>query len=287
MARLSDLRDHIEHIEDLRSVVGAIRSISAVRVEQARGAINAIREHTAVVEHAISESLPLLVPGELPSWSSTETGTRHIIVFCSEHGFSGKFNNRMLDHAEREARSGPPARLGIVGTRGVRLAASRDLDVAWTTPMATHTTSVPDTAREIESVAFGRFDPEEAARIDVLFARSAHAGSFRTEIETLFPFDLERFRAEKSNGPPVHYLDERALLGELITEFVLAEFARITMESFLAENASRMQAMEAAKDNIDSELESLQQREREQRNDEITEELFDIVGGYEALRHNE
>ncbi|MFB6374215.1 MAG: F0F1 ATP synthase subunit gamma, partial [Bradymonadaceae bacterium] len=286
MPRLSEIQDRIQQVEDLRGVVGAMRSISAMRVQQVREAVEGIREYIRVVEEGISDALALIGVEDLtPEALFPEGGERHTIVYCSEHGFSGKFNNRMLDRAQQQAERVPETRIGLVGTRGIRLAEARDLDIAWTSSMASHTETVPEIAHDIEREAFGRFDPETVDRLDVLYAvRRGRGGQFDVEHETLFPPELDRFDKEVPETGPVHYLEARPLFAELITEFVLTELIRVTMESFLAENTSRLRAMQAARDNIDDELDDLTNRERQQRKKEITSELLDVVSGYEALR---
>ena len=54
-------------------------------------------------------------------------------------------------------------------------------------------------------------------------------------------------------------------------------------ESLSAENASRIASMQNAERNIEEQLEELKARFRHQRQQSITEELLDIVSGFEAL----
>jgi F0F1-type ATP synthase gamma subunit len=60
--------------------------------------------------------------------------------------------------------------------------------------------------------------------------------------------------------------------------------ARASAESLTSENASRLASMQGAERNIEERLEQLTQRYHRGRQMAITEELLDIVTGFEALR---
>ncbi len=85
--------------------------------------------------------------------------------------------------------------------------------------------------------------------------------------------------------PPLHHLAAQPLLEALAGEFVLAELTRMAMESLAAENAARLYAMSAARDNVERKLAQLHQDEHRARQEEVTTELLDVVTGAEALRH--
>ena len=80
------------------------------------------------------------------------------------------------------------------------------------------------------------------------------------------------------------YLDADDLFDKVVEEFVFTRLMHAAMESFASENAARLTAMEAAHDNIESKLEGLTQQARQQRQEEITTELLDVVIGATAAR---
>ena len=67
-------------------------------------------------------------------------------------------------------------------------------------------------------------------------------------------------------------------------EYAFISLERAMTESLAGENGMRLQSMEAAKGNIDDTLADLQQQERIQRQNDITEELLDVISGAEALK---
>jgi F-type H+-transporting ATPase subunit gamma len=101
--------------------------------------------------------------------------------------------------------------------------------------------------------------------------------------ERLLPFEP----VEEREGPTAGYLyepSETAILDELLDKHVRIQVYRILLESNASEHAARMTAMDAATNNADDMIESLTLRYHKARQEAITEELIDIVGGAEALR---
>ena len=73
----------------------------------------------------------------------------------------------------------------------------------------------------------------------------------------------------------------------MIRQYLFVSLYRAFAESLASENASRLRAMQAAEENITERLEELNAQFRSERQSAITEELFDIVAGFEALTHTE
>ncbi len=72
--------------------------------------------------------------------------------------------------------------------------------------------------------------------------------------------------------------------GRLIEEWLFIELYRALAESLASKNGARLRAMDEAIHNIDETIEALTLQHRLSRQEEITSELLDVVGGVEALR---
>ena len=86
-----------------------------------------------------------------------------------------------------------------------------------------------------------------------------------------------------TNRLPVHTIAWGELFAAFIREHLYIALFRAAAESLASENASRLASMQAAERNIDERLETLGVRYRHTRQESITEELLDIIAGFEAL----
>lgn len=278
MEQLPRLQARIANLHELRDLIRALRALAASHVQEAQGALDGIRRYVEAVEDAIAEGAGLL-PKAAAAGLSDETGTASVgsvlIVACSEHGFVGGFNERLLDHALTVRQAGQ--RLVIVGRRGSQLAAERGLAAETGFPMATHAGGVLGIARQ---VAAGL---ATAASAQVVFGSYRRGGNYEPEARSILPLDPTLLARSDSRSPPLHHLAPAVLLQQLASEYLFAEITRALMESLASENGARLRVMESADHNIADKLEELQRSEHSLRQDAITEELLDVVIGSEAI----
>jgi F-type H+-transporting ATPase subunit gamma len=276
MQRLSDLQARLHGLGELADVVGALRSVSAARVQQTHGVLDAIREYTAIVQDALGEAARgLLLP---PHGSDAQGDHGFVVAFGSEHGFVGALNERVLEHAVRECQ--PSDDLLVVGSRAGLAADERRHRVSWRCAMASQVGAIDGVAlRVAEQLA----THPDLGRVVLVYTRRS-GGTSRIVTETLLPFDLRSFVPRSMNGPTaLSNLPRRTLLDGLVQELLFAQLAHAATESFASENTARLAAMESAADNVAGKIDEIGKVERELRQEEITTELMDVVTGAEAI----
>lgn len=265
------LAERIGSVQQLSSVVGAMRGIAAARAQQSRRQLVGIRAYAEIVADAISQALGLLAPGD--SVPVADTGLpRACLMFCTEQGFAGAFNDRICDAAAAMLDAG--ALPFVVGGRGARLLRARGREPQWSAPMIAQAGSAAALANRIGSALI---DALAAGRIGGATIVHAVPDGTRMHLsqESLLPLDTERF--PRSSIQPLSYLPAPLLFRELANEYLFAQLAAAVLESHAAENNARMQAMAAAQDNIAHRLEGLHLDQQIQRQDAITDELIELA----------
>lgn len=276
MTRLSTVQAHIAAMNDLLGIVGAMRSLAGMRLQEAQKALPGIRRYARSVVDAIGAAL-LLAPepeaGAIPTQSR-----RALVIYMAEHGFAGGFSERLVEAAK--ARLQPKDALFIVGSRGAVSAVEHGWKTTWTRPMATHLAATPEMARSLVAELYRRIARGEVSQVEVLFTR--HPASI--ERVRLLPLDFASLKTTPPRQPPLCNLDPGALLEKLVEEYVSALLTEAAVESIASENAARFAAMESARENVSRKLDSLRQEARQARQTEITNELLELTTGAEALR---
>lgn len=280
MEGLARLKGRIGNIEALLEIIGAMRSLAAIRVQEGQESLEGVRRYTETVSATIAQAVEIF-GADVTEWRTDLPGSRSTIVFCSEHGLVGGFNERLIEYAA--GRDGG-AQLCVVGARGALYAEEHGLAPAWTVPMATRAAGALETARRAAAELYRRIGEGSCAGADVVFAKYASGGQWSIVKETVFPPDLSVF-ADRTPGPlPLHNLEAEILLEKLVAEFVLSHLVRAALESFASENGARLRVMESAHDNVRGKLDDLRQQERRLRQEETTTELLDVVTGSEAIQ---
>ena len=283
MTQLAEIQGHIASMDELADILGAMRSLAGMRVQEAQRALPGIRRYAESMAAAVGASL-LLMP-HLMTQTYGDRGRRALILCSAEHGFVGGFNERLIEAAEAILR--PWDLLFLLGSRGAALASERRRKVTWTRPMATRLSGAPDMINYLARELYGRIVRGEISRVEVMFARYRQGAASTIERRLLLPLDTKPLATTTPRQAPLHNLEPRPLIEKLMAEYVFALLTEAAVESIASENAARFAAMDSAHDNATKKLSELRQTARQTRQTEITSELLDLITGAEAIRAQE
>jgi F-type H+-transporting ATPase subunit gamma len=279
MPRLAELEARVASMDALLGIVGAMRSLAGVRVQEAQRLLPGIRSYAQSMATAIGSTLAFI---DEEAAITTRTGKkgRLIILLTAEHGFTGGFNERLLETVLPILSSADA--LLVLGNRGAAILKERGQRPVWTQAMATQSKGVLDATHRLSGEIYRHLAAAEKGRVEVIFSRYDRLGSWRVERKSLLPLDLSGLRAAPPRQPPLHHLPPSALIERLTGEYVFAQLMEAVMESLASENSARFASMESAHDNITKKLDHLRQETNQQRQEEITMEILDLLIGAEA-----
>lgn len=278
MSRFVELQHRVASMGELQEIMGAMRSLAAVRVQEAQQALSGIRKYAEIVARAIGRALLLQPPS---TDGGATSGERALVLCASEHGFVGGFNERLIEAVA--AVLAPGDRLFVLGTRGAALLAERGREPSWQRPIATRVSGTPDTVNHLTTELLGQIARGDISTVELMFTRYRQGGTSGIERRRLFPFEPSALPAMPGQLAPLHNLASNELLEQLVSEYVFALLTEAMAESIASENAARFVAMESAHDNVSRRLIQLGQSVREARQEEITSELLDLLTGSSAL----
>lgn len=288
MPSLQHLRRQLDTATDLSSVVTTMKTLAAVSIHQYERAVEALVDYNRTIEWGFRI---VLRNAAIRVETGSATGRTGAIIFGSDQGMCGQFNEEITSVAgqQREDGYGPPYEaLLAVGVR----AESQLLDDGW---HVHQTYNVPTSVSEITSLVQELLLQVERLRSEASLDRllvfhnsRTSASSFEPNVLKLLPLDshlVEQWRAHPwpTRALPAFRADRRGLLSQLIRQYLFVSLFRACAESLASENASRIAAMQAAEKNIDEKLEELQGEFNQRRQMGITQELLDVVTGFEAL----
>ena len=288
METLEALDRRITNTGELRDIVRTMKSLSAVSIRQYEEAVRSLRAY----RRTIDRGLQVVLRAQRPEAAAPAAeGATLAIVFGSDHGLCGRFNQQIARFA-RERLAAPeterPHRFVVAGLRAaVRLEAAAK-EVTRTIPLAGTAEGLDETARtlllEVDAVRGGA----GVARVVVFYNRRSPGETARPQAVQLLPLEPRwlahlRDRPWDSRRLPICAMEARALLRALVRQHLFISLLRAAAESAASEHATRLAAMQAAERNIDEHLEAMRGTFRQRRQALVTEELLDVVAGFEAL----
>ena len=277
--RLSDITARIQGVRQLGAVVGAMRGIAAARAQQARNQLTAVDSYSKTIALAMGRALDFSSPAVAAAagWPMRPA----LVVFCAEQGFAGAFSERVLDLVGADLGR---CELFLVGTRGLTAIAQRGIAAGWTGALPSHSAGVPRLADRIVEALFARLASGAMDALDVVFSRWRPGEGVDIVRQRLFPYDLTAFPSVIGAKPPLLNLAPDVLVRALAADYMYAQLCRAGLHAFAAENQARMEAMAAARKQVERELAQLQARQRLVRQEEITAEVIELAAGESASR---
>lgn len=277
---------------DLQSVVRTMKALAASSIGQYEKSVDALGDYYRSVELGLGLCFRQdSRPTNPSSAQKSDTASINAIVFGSDQGLVGQFNDIIADHAIAclGSFSGKITKVWAVGERvHARLVdANFPLAGPFEVPHSVQTIAplVGQILMESESAPDGENKDTE---LYLFYNRPKSGAVYEPISQRLLPLDAS-WRAERAALPwpgktlPERIGDHDTVLRALIREYLFISLFRACSESLASENASRLAAMERADKNIQELLDTLQSDFNRLRQSSIDEELFDVISGFEAL----
>jgi F-type H+-transporting ATPase subunit gamma len=281
------LRRRIRSIQSTRKTTRAMELIASSRIPRAQARIAAARPYTQRLEQLAADLAA--APGEAdhPLLSEPDPSSpTALIVIAGDRGLSGPYNSNVLRAGEGAFRDLNQAQAQVqllaVGRRAQGYFRFRGQEVTrlWT-GVADRPTYAD--ARSIAEPVIAGLADGSLKRVEVVSTRYASMASQSVERRLLVPLGTDLAEA----GRPFDYElepERDEMLEVLAPQLLEARILMALLEASASEYVSRQRAMKAATDNADELVTSLRRVMNRARQDAITTEIMDIVGGAEALR---
>ena len=287
----ASLRRKIASAGDLQSVVRTMKALAASTIGQYERSVLALAEYYRSVEMGLSLCLRESGPEALSVARTGEADTRTInaVVFGSDQGLVGQFNEVVADYALKSLADLPgKPQVWAVGERiHARLAdAATPLMGLFAVPISVKAIAplIGQMLVEIEA----RGGQGDGTELRLFYNRPTSDTAYAPFSQRLLPLD-DNWRRKLVECPwPTKSLPELiggsiASLRALVREFLFVSLFQACAQSLASENASRLAAMQRADKNIDEMLEELRGKFHRLRQSGIDEELFDVIAGFEEL----
>jgi F-type H+-transporting ATPase subunit gamma len=287
----ASLRRKITSAGDLQSVVRTMKVLAASSIGQYEKSVRALGDYYRTVELGLGacfrESRPAALMAQRKG--KTDAGKMGAVVFGSDQGLVGQFNDVVADYAIKTlaALPGKP-QVWAVGERVHARLADAGLPLMGLFAVPSSVQAITPLVGQIQIESEAHRAKGDYERVYVFHNRPQAASLYEPVSQRLLPLDAQWEQGLAKVGWPTKNLPQVMRAGDstlraLIREYLFISLFRACAESLAGENASRLAAMERADKNIDELLENLHGSFHRLRQSGIDEELFDVISGFEAL----
>ncbi len=289
------LRRRIKSVQSTKKITKAMELIAASRILKAQQRVNAARPYSEQITEVI-RNLAAAGAGRGSALLEQREDIRTVafLVVGGDRGLSGAYNSTVIRTAEREMErlraEGKETRLVTVGKKPTGYFGFRGYEIDASYQGFSDEPSYEDARRIAEDVV-GRFEAGEYDAVEIVYTQFISAGTQRVLLRRFVPLETDILdAAEQSGGPTADYEFEPGpgeILERLLPRYAEARLYAALLEGAASFFAAQQRAMKSATDNAEELITKLSRVMNRARQDAITTEIMEIVGGAEALRQGQ
>jgi F-type H+-transporting ATPase subunit gamma len=288
------LKRRIKSVNSTKKITRAMELIAASRIVRAQQAVAAARPYSEAVTEVIRHlaagggelSHPILTgPTEL-------SGRRGLVVISSDRGLAGAYNTNVIRAGERTLRGAGATAVGgnyslfVVGRKAESYFGFRNYQVSQAFFGMTDRPTYSD-AKEVATAVMAAYEGGGLDRIDLAYTQFLSVGTQRPVVRQLLPVEVGAITETTDHAPEAAYEfepDPTEILDQLLPRYVESRLYAAMLDAAASEHAARQRAMKSATDNARDLAISLTRVMNRARQEAITTEIMEIVGGAEAMR---
>lgn len=292
MSTLRELKTRIGSVSSSEKITGAMKMISSAKVHKYEQALKRLlpfkTQIKSIMGHLLNTdseySSPLLE-------QRAEVKKIGVIIYGSDDGLCGAYNINIFKHliitlADLRNKYGEQVHfvlfpVGKKMARPVAKIAADDVEVI--VPEGVDSKMEGKTVNDFTLGMQKRFTDGELDEIHVVYMNFISMSRQRVKSETLFPVSAAALNesADMTGANKLYIFepDPNRIFNEVLPMFVLSTMQEITIENRASEQAARIMAMQSANDNAKKLLDELRLEFNKLRQQSITTELLDILGG--------
>ena len=293
MASAREMRLRIKSVKNISQVTRALEAVSAAKVRKAIQALNATRSYAAKAWQVLTHITNQPGTANLHPLLNTRTNPQQalVIVMTADRGLAGAYNTNIIRFVLQHFEKYPvPVRYITVGRKG------RDLLLRMQKPLLADFSNLAAAPKFTNVSPIGRlivddFIKGEVDEVFLVYTDFVSMARQVTHLKKLLPLDISGEHLVTDFGEHHTALaaayefepDQKEILDEMIPRFTALQIYQAILEAQTSEHAARMVAMRNATDNAKELVTALQLEYNKVRQQAITSDILDIVGGAEAL----
>ena len=291
MASLKEIRARIASVSSTQKLTSAMKMVSAAKLHRSEEATLKFVPYKNKLSDMLSQYLSSVDIEKVNITLAEQREVKRVAIICisSCTGLCGTFNsniNKLLEKTLKEYSYLPEQDI-LIYPIGKKISdyVKKTNRIAQCSVDELSAKPTYDDAINFISPLVEKFQNKEIDKIVLLYNHHKNAAVQIPTVETYLP--LETIET-KSNNKSYLYITEPDMdtfINTLVPMVVRMKFYAAVIDSNTAEHGARTTAMQTASDNANKMLETITQQYNRARQEVITNELLDIVGGAEALRN--
>ncbi|XOD68368.1 MAG: ATP synthase F1 subunit gamma [Flavobacteriales bacterium AspAUS03] len=284
MLSLKEIKDRIHSVASITQITGAMKMVSAAKLKKAQEAVIRVRLYAKKIKKLLGALCTVVREDTLQRYTVAPLrGKILYIVVTSNRGLCGAFNSSIVREVTRivKGRHAEEIQLLTIGKKGKDLLSRKyTLYADWSDlfDMLSFERISEVTDGLIRECLEGTF-----TEVELVYNRFKNALSQEVIIEKIFPIIVPEVETSEHASDYIFEPSKEVFFHQLLLKALKVQFFRAILESYASEHGARMTAMYKATENASDLKADLILTYNKARQEFITKEILEIVGGVEAL----
>lgn len=283
MASIRDLRRRIKSIKNTQQITKAMKAVSAAKMRRAQDDVVAARPYAKRLIDVLGRVGAASKGVKHPLLEVREPKKVAFVVITADRGLCGAFNSNVLRRASRELEGFRDPLLICIGRKSLDYFRRRRYNVVQNY-VGLGEEIHPSQAKEIAEYIIRQYSEGEFDAVYVVYSEFINVLTQSPVTVKLLP--AEPPEAKEEHTLEIEYIYEPSaeeVLSALLPKYVINTVFQGLLESKAGEHSSRMTAMDNATKNAAEMIDKFTLTMNRIRQDAITREITEIVGGAAAL----
>ena len=287
MPNLKDIRKRIGSVKNTQQITKAMKMVAAARLRKAQTSIVSMRPYAYRMRDVIGELAARADFSDHPLLEQRKPKKVELLIFTSDRGLCGGFNANVNRTAQRYIEANEKGHesieLDVIGRKGNEFFKRREPNINHYFSEVLTNVSLT-TAGEIAEHLITRFQDNELDATYAVYNEFKSAISQEVVVEQLLPVIPATPDNEDALSEFIYEPTKKDVMDAVLPRHVTVQVYRMILESVASEMGARMSAMDAATKNAGELIDRLTLQYNRARQQAITTELMEIIGGAEALK---
>lgn len=283
MASLKEVKTRIISVENTKKITVARQMISSARLRQSQGVLEKVKRYQKEITSMIANLNNPQTPFAHPLTTPHDKGAVAIVIMSSNSGMCGSFNARMIKELNNLPATYPnePLLFFPIGKKIREAAAHLGYSIHGHFDELAAKNSFALNADLVEQL-ITLFRAQTVKKVELVYYHYKNAMNQEIIYEQLLPYILPGQSASTAGSDPdlpIFEPSRPAILSAVLPQAIKSQFYLALADNQTAEHGARTLAMQLASENANDLLDELRLSYNKLRQQNITSQLLDIVGG--------
>lgn len=294
MANLKEVRERINSVMSTQQITKAMKMVAAAKLRRSQQSIVQLRPYANKLQAMLSNILASVDTEDQDNEQDGENAVEKplVVLITSSRGLCGAFNSNLIKTAIQCVEGKYSAQLAAgnitmlcIGKKGYDFFRKRYPNIKM---IADHVELVGkefsfNDSEKISQQLVAQYHEGTYDAIDIVYAQFKNAATQDFIVEQFLPVAKAEKTEEDVNADFIFEPSQEEILSYLVPTILKTQFYKTVIDTNASEHGARMTAMDKASENADEILKTLRINYNKARQENITNELSEIVGGAAAL----